>query len=59
MDCNIFSRDMLEPEFQINFKKPWIVEDEINQWQFDTEIEACSFQRMYRIGKGLNPITGE
>lgn len=58
-DCDVIPRDMLDAEFAKNFEKPWIVEGPGRQLQFDTEDEACAFQRDWRTKNGLDPMTGQ
>lgn len=52
----------LDREYREEIGKSWLFqpgnEDEPDQ-AFDTEAEACSAQRQYRIAHGFNPMTGE
>lgn len=56
---SVFPRDLLDEEYQANFNKPWLFEDEngIIQ-QFETEEEACAAQRDWRLNNGFHPVKG-
>ena len=58
-DCNVASADLVGEDFYTAFD--WIVEipDNVPVLEFETEDEACHFQRLWRLGAGLNPETGE
>lgn len=60
LDLDIVDRSMLDAEHSVNFPKPFIGEDsECHQWHFDTEEEACAFQRGWRAARNLDIMTGE
>lgn len=58
-DCNVLSRDLLDDERRAEFA-PWLVEMPSGAiLEFNTEEQACAYQRQHRIANGLNPMNGE
>lgn len=59
-DVDVFSRDMLDPEYAAHFKLPWLVQYEDGAIdEYATEDEACAAQRAHRRAVGRDPLTGE
>lgn len=59
-DVHVIERDGLDIEYAKLFKRPWLIQFENGKIeQFDTEEEACAFQRDYRWHHGLDIHTGE
>lgn len=56
-DCDVFDRNSTELPTSM---KPWIGQMPDGYcYEFDTEEQACEFQRHYRVALGLDPMTGE
>ena len=59
-DVDVIDRDMLDDEYAKNFTKPWLVQFADGEIiQFDTEEDACAYQREWRSKNGMNPLIGE
>jgi hypothetical protein len=59
-DVHVIERDSLDIEHSKMFNKPWLVQFENGAIKtFDTEEEACAFQREHRWQNGLDIKTGE
>jgi hypothetical protein len=58
-DVYVIERDSLDIEYAKMFKKPWLVQFENGAIrEFDTEEEACAFQREHRWHNGLDIHSG-
>lgn len=59
-DVDVVEVAGLDPEYADRFEKPWLtVEADGTVHPFESEDDACSFQRLYRACAGFNPHTGE
>ena len=59
-DVDVIERAALPGEEALLFEKPWLVQFADGQIDlYDTEEEACAFQRSWREIHGRDPITGE
>lgn len=59
-DVDVVDRDSLDDEHRPLHHKPWLVQFVDSRiLYFDTEEDACTFQRRWRCENGMNPMTGE
>ena len=59
-DVDVIDRGMLDGEYAKKFTKPWLVQFADGEIiQFDTEEDACAYQREWRSKNGMNSLTGE
>ena len=59
-DVDVIARDMLDEAHRKLHPCPWLVQFADGQIaHFDTEEDACAFQRGWRRRHGLDPMTGE
>lgn len=58
-DATLMDRASLDKESAVKFKHEWLVETEDGVFEFETEAEACAFQRGWRIALGIDPETGK
>lgn len=58
-DCDVIARAALDPDTARQFDLPWLVQyPDGSIHQFETEDQACTFQRAWRIDNNLDPMTG-
>jgi hypothetical protein len=59
-DVHVTPVHILSEEYQANFEKEWLVEFASGEvLEFDTEDQACAFQRDWRAVTGRDPMTGD
>lgn len=58
-DVDVFAKDHIDQEYVYPEMKEWLAQTyDGYMYEFDTEDDACEFQREYRIAMGLDPMTG-
>ena len=59
-DVDVFERAALDDEHAALHPREWLLQfHDGTIWYFDTEDEACAFQRQWRAETGMDPMTGE